>query len=244
MTKNGDDPKGIPVTGFSDDSYPREMPKLRTELPHHSSHRHTISKEEITALPLKSYTGSIHVIDSDEKMSAAARALRAEKVLGFDTETRPAFKAGESYPPALVQLAGSGRVYIFQMRHLTSYGPLAAILADKQALKAGVAVRDDLKNLGAMFSFKPAGFVELADMSSELGIKNSGVRGLAALLFGFRISKREKISRWDALKLTKEQIAYAATDAWICREIYFALKERSANAPNKTGRSRGNPDSS
>jgi ribonuclease D len=193
----------------------------------HSSHRHTISKEEITALPLKSYTGSIHVIDSDAKMSAAARDLGKEKVLGFDTETRPAFKAGESYPPALVQLAGSDSVYIFQLRHITFYEPLAAILADKHVLKAGIAVRDDLKKLGTMLSFDPAGFVELADMSSKLGIKNAGVRGLAALLFGFRISKRSKISRWDAPELTKEQIAYAATDAWVCREIYFALMEGS-----------------
>jgi len=185
------------------------------------------------ALPLKSYTSSIHVIDSDAKMSVATRALRDEKVLGFDTETRPAFKAGESYLPALVQLAGSDGVYIFQLRHITSYGPLASILADKHALKAGVAVRDDLKKLDAMFDFKPAGFVELADMSSKLGIKNAGVRGLAALLFGFRISKRAKISRWDAPKLTKEQIAYAATDAWICREIYFALLGKSGTVQIK-----------
>jgi ribonuclease D len=204
--------------------------KRRTELTHYSSHRQSISKEEITALPLRSYAGPIHVIDSDEKMGEAARALRKEKVLGFDTETRPAFKAGESYLPALVQLAGSESVYIFQLRHITAYGPLAAILADKRALKAGVAVRDDLKKLGAMFSFKPAGFVELADMSSKLGIKNAGVRGLGALLFGFRISKRAKISRWDAPELTKEQIAYAATDAWICREIYFELTGRSGTA--------------
>ncbi len=190
---------------------------------HHSSHKHTISKKEITLLPLKSYTGSIHVIDSNEKMNEAVRGLRGEKVLGFDTETRPAFKAGESYPPSLVQLAGSGSVYIFQLRHITSYGPLAAILSDKNSLKAGVAVSDDLKKLEAMFSFNPESFVELADMSSKLGIKNKGVRGLAALLFGFRISKRAKISRWDSPKLTDEQIAYAATDAWICREIYFAL---------------------
>lgn len=181
------------------------------------------------ALPLKSYDGSIYVIDSDEKMREAVRELRSEKVLGFDTETRPAFKAGESYLPALVQLSGSGSVYIFQLRHITSYEPLADILADKHALKAGVAVRDDIKKLGEMFSFKPAGFVELAEMSAKLGIKNAGVRGLAALLFGFRISKGAKISRWDAPKLTEEQIAYAATDAWICREIYFALTVKLAD---------------
>jgi ribonuclease D len=191
---------------------------------HHSLHKHAISKDEINALPRRSYTGHIHVVDSDAKMHAALQALGCEEVLGFDTETRPAFKVGESYPPALVQLAGSSSVYIFQLRHITSYGPLAAILADKRVLKAGVAVRDDIIKLGTMFAFKPAGFVELADITKKLGIKNAGLRGLAALLFGFKISKHVKISRWDSPKLTHEQIVYAATDAWICREIYFALK--------------------
>ncbi len=191
---------------------------------HHSLHRHSISKDEISSLPLRSYTGHIHVVDSDEKMHSAVRALSGEKVIGFDTETRPAFKVGESYPPALIQLAGSNSVYIFQLRHIASYGPLAGILADKTVLKAGVAVRDDLNKLNGVFAFKPEGFVELADMRAKLGIKNAGLRGLAALLFGFKISKHVKISRWDSPKLTHEQIVYAATDAWICREIYFALQ--------------------
>ena len=187
-------------------------------------HRNAISKAEISALPRRSYTGHIHVVDSDAKMHAAVQALSGEEVLGFDTETRPAFKAGESYPPALVQLAASGSVYIFQLRYITSYGPLAGILADKHVLKAGIAVRDDIIKLGTVSAFKPSGFIELAEMSSRLGIKNAGLRGLAALLFGFKISKHAKISRWDTPKLTQEQIVYAATDAWICREIYFELK--------------------
>ncbi len=190
----------------------------------HILHRHAISKDEINALPRMSYTGHIHMVDSDAKMHGAIQALCREEVLGFDTESRPTFKVGESYPPALVQLAGSGSVYIFQMRHITSYGPLAEILADKRVLKAGVAIRDDIIKLGAVFAFKPAGFVELADMRAKLGIKNAGLRGLAALLLGFKISKSAKISRWDAPKLTHGQIVYAATDAWICREIYFALQ--------------------
>lgn len=190
----------------------------------HSLQKRAITKDEINALPRMSYDGHIHVVDSDAKMHAAVKALGTEKVLGFDTETRPAFKAGEAYPPALVQLAARDSVYIFQLAHITSYGPLAGIMADKRVLKAGVAVRDDIVKLGTVFTFKPAGFVELADMRVKLGITNAGLRGLAALLFGFKISKRAKISRWDASVLTQEQIVYAATDAWICREIYFALQ--------------------
>ena len=193
-------------------------------MPHHTLHRHAISKAEISALPLRSYAGHIHVIDSDAKMSSAVQVLGGEEVLGFDTETRPAFKVGESYPPALVQLAGNDSVYIFQLRHINSYEGLAGILADKNVLKAGIAVRDDINKLGTVFSFEPAGFIELAGLRARLGIKNAGLRGLAALLFGFKISKSARTSRWDAPKLTHEQIVYAATDAWICREIYFALQ--------------------
>ncbi len=189
----------------------------------HSLHKHAISKDEINALPRKSYTGAIHMVDSDEKMHAAVRALAVEKVLGFDTETRPAFKVGESYPPSLIQLAASDGVYVFQLRHITSYKLLSDILADKNVLKTGVAVNDDIIKLNSLFPFEPKGFVELSELRKRLGIKNAGLRGLAALLFGFKISKHTKISRWDSPKLTREQIVYAATDAWVCREIYFAL---------------------
>ena len=188
----------------------------------HSTHRH-IKKHEINLLPLKAYTGAIHLIDSDAKLGPAVCALAKEKVLGFDTETKPAFKVGESYPPAIIQLAASDAVYIFQLRHIRSYEPLAVILSDHNVVKAGIAIRDDIIKLKSVFSHGSAGFVELAKMASDAGIKNAGIRGLAALLFGFRISKRSKISSWNASTLTRSQIVYAATDAWVCREIYFAL---------------------
>lgn len=191
----------------------------------HSSHRRAISKTEINGLPRKTYTGSIHVIDSDAKMRAAVQHILSEKVLGFDTETRPAFKKGESYPASLIQLAAGDRVYIFQLKHIKSYEPIAGILNDKKVLKAGIAVSDDIKKLNDLFPLGSSGFVELAEVASKAGIKNAGLRGLAALLFGFRISKTTKCSRWDASILTHEQIVYAATDAWVCRELYFALHD-------------------
>jgi len=183
----------------------------------------SISKKEISALPLKHYAGSIHVIDSDAKMRAAVQALGREKVLGFDTETRPAFKKGESYPPSLLQLAAGDGVYIFQIERINSHKPLAGILADQNVLKTGIGVSDDIKKLNDILPLEPSGFIELAGMAAKAGIKNAGIRGLAALLFGFRISKQTQCSRWDAPTLRPTQIVYAATDAWICREIYFAL---------------------
>ena len=163
------------------------------------------------------------MIDSDAKMRAAVQALGREKVLGFDTETRPAFNKGEYYPPSLLQLAASDGVYIFQIRCINSYKPLAGILADRNVLKTGISVSDDIKKLNGVLCFEPAGFIDLAGMAAKAGIKNAGVRGLTALLFGFRISKQMQRSRWDAPILARAQIVYAATDAWVCREIYFAL---------------------
>jgi ribonuclease D len=189
----------------------------------HPLHRHTISKEEIARLPIKTYSGPIHLVDSDAKALSAAHALGGEEVVGFDTETRPAFKKGESYLPSLVQLAGKSGVYLFQLRHIHAPAPLIHILNDKRVLKSGIAVDDDIKNLNKLFPVDPASFVELAEMASKAGIKHAGLRGLAALLFGFRISKQTKCSRWDSPKLDRGQIVYAATDAWICRELYFAL---------------------
>lgn len=195
----------------------------------HTLPRHSISKKEISTLPLKHYTGSIHVIDSDAKMRAAAWSLGRENVLGFDTETRPAFKKGESYPPSLIQLAAGDGVYIFQIRRINSHKALSDILADRFVLKTGIGVSDDIKKLNDVVPFEPAGFIGLAGMAAKAGIKNAGLRGLAALLFGFRISKQTQCSRWDAPTLAPAQIVYAATDAWICREIYFALLERKGS---------------
>ncbi len=185
--------------------------------------RRAITKEEINKLPLRHYTGVIHVVDSRSRMDKAASALQAETVLGFDIETRPAFSAGEAYLPSLLQLAASESVYLFQLGRIGSFKALRRLLSDRQIVKAGVSVSDDIKKLNEVFPFKPGGFVELAHMAAEAGIKNAGVRGLAALLFGFRISKSNKCSRWDSPKLGRAQIFYAATDAWACRRIYFAL---------------------
>jgi ribonuclease D len=182
-----------------------------------------ITKEEINELPLKEYRGTVHIIDSDDKTKDAARAISKESVLGFDTETRPAFKSGASYPPSLLQLATGDGVYLFQLGRICSHRPLGDILSNKRIIKVGISISDDILKLKKVFPFRPAGFVELAKMAAGAGIENAGMRGLAALLFGFRISKQSKISRWDAHKLKRRQIAYAATDAWICREIYLAL---------------------
>ncbi|HIA00113.1 MAG TPA: 3'-5' exonuclease domain-containing protein 2, partial [Candidatus Marinimicrobia bacterium] len=49
--------------------------------------------------------------------------------------------------------------------------------------------------------------------------------GLTALFLGFRISKQASTTNWSAKELSIKQITYAATDAWVGRELYFKFKD-------------------
>lgn len=182
-----------------------------------------ISKEAINELPLAHWQGPVHVIATAEEAVAAAQRCRREHLLGFDTETRPAFRKGQKFMPSLLQLATSEAVFLFQVQASGMVRPLLDLLADASITKAGVAPSFDLHSLQELAPFTPAGFVDLSTMARQRGIKNHGLRGLAALACGIRISKSARTSNWANPVLSPQQIQYAATDAWISREIYLAL---------------------
>lgn len=186
-----------------------------------------ISKAEINELPLIAWEGEIQILESVEEMEAAAAILVNESHLGFDTETRPSFKKGDYYPPALIQLATEQCVYLFRISETETFDPLLPILESTDILKTGVAIKDDVKELRAIEDFTPNGFVEIADITVKLGYENRGLRALAGLLLQGRISKAAQVTNWARPKLDNKQVRYAATDAWISREIYRqAVAER------------------
>lgn len=184
-----------------------------------------MTKEEINACPVRKWEGVIQVIRTAEEMRRAVSALAHETILGFDTETRPAYHKGESYLPSLLQLAGENEVYLFQLKHLGLSGPLREILAEPKIVKAGVALAYDLKELRRLAHLKPEGFVDLGSLAKKAEIQNHGLRGLAAALLGFRIAKGAQTSNWARDVLAPTQIQYAATDAWVGRELYLRLRE-------------------
>jgi ribonuclease D len=188
-----------------------------------------ISKAEINDLPLIAWEGEIQIVESVEKMEAVATTLANESHLGFDTETRPSFKKGDYYPPALIQLATEHCVYLFRISETETFDPLLPILESPHILKTGVAIKDDVKELRAMEDFTPNGFIEIADITVRLGYENRGLRALAGLLLQGRISKAAQVTNWARPKLDNKQVRYAATDAWISREIYRqAVAERDS----------------
>jgi ribonuclease D len=186
-----------------------------------------ISKAEINELPLISWEERIEILTTVEEMTAAVEKLKHETVLGFDTETRPTFKKGDYYPPALIQLGTSDCVYLFRISVTKTLAPLLPVLESDTILKTGVAIKDDVKELRKMEDFQPGGFVEIADITLKLGYENRGLRALAGLLMQGRISKAAQVSNWARKELEAKQIRYAATDAWISRELYIrAVAER------------------
>lgn len=183
----------------------------------------SITKDEINRLPLRKYEGKIIIISNAKSMAYAAHELKQHKAIGFDTEKRPAFQKGIKNQVALLQLAIPEKVFLIRLK-LTGITPeLIKILSDENILKVGIGTADDIGSLQDMEKFEPAGFLDLNKVSERLGIENIGVRNLTALILGFRISKRQQVTNWERLKLTENQINYAATDAWVCLEIYNKL---------------------
>jgi ribonuclease D len=183
-----------------------------------------ISKEALAALPIQRYEGKVVLVESPAQADSLRNNLLSEDVLGFDTETRPAFRPGESYLPSLVQLAAADAVYLFQVQRHDFSALLGEILSNGKT-KAGVSVADDLKNLKKLFEFHDANVVDLGKVAKSHGMKQSGVRNLTGLLLGTRIPKGAKTTNWAAPRLTQQQVTYAATDAWACRVLYLRFRE-------------------
>ena len=175
-------------------------------------------------LPIRRYAGRVCVVATREDLEEARADLRSESVVGLDTETRPAFRKGESHLPCLVQAATARAVYLFQLRRTEVFPVLAELLSDPRIVKAGVSLKDDLRALKQVFAFTEKNMLDLGDLARSSGLGQSGVRNLAGILLGFRIPKGTKTSNWAARELSAAQIAYAATDAWACRELYLRFQ--------------------
>ncbi len=182
-----------------------------------------ISKEEINLLPISGWEGPVRLVRTPEEVECAVDLLAREPLLGFDTETRPAFRKGQKFAPSLLQLASAAEVFLFQLKHTGLPDALLGILGDGRIVKAGVALAFDLRSLQEIRPFIPQGFVDLAVMARQRGLRNQGLRGLAAAICGIRISKSARTTNWANDELTAQQIRYAATDAWIGRELHQRL---------------------
>ena len=189
--------------------------------------RISISPEEIGALELASFPGEIVLVDQDgEGFRQAINYLKRQRVLGFDTETRPTFSPDQhSNGTALLQLSGGTKAFLFRLKKLGLPNSLTAILANPGILKVGAATLDDVRGLQKLNRFSPKGFVDLQNIVWEYGIRDKSVKKMAAIILGVKISKAQQLSNWEAEHLSESQLKYAATDAWVCREMFLKLNQ-------------------
>jgi ribonuclease D len=194
----------------------------------------TISKEELRELPTGQFKGNIHLIEQAEQVHDACARLNSEPILGFDTETKPSFKKGTSHLVSLLQLSTSTDAYLFRINKIGLPLCVTQILSNRNQLKIGIAIRDDIRHLKAVHHFKADGFVELQEYVRQFGIENSGLSKLTGIILNFRVSKSQQLTNWENEVLTELQQLYAATDAWAAYEIYKRL-EKAPKVPKIEG---------
>lgn len=187
---------------------------------------YSISKEEVNELPLGQFEGEIYMIDHPDQVEEAVDFLEVQPIIGFDTETKPAFKKGQFNHVSLLQLSTTEQAFLFRLNKIGFPDSLRNLMEKENLVKIGAAVHDDLKGLGKLTdSFYPQSFFDLNDELKKVGFHNVGVRNLSGMVLKIRISKSEQVSNWESEILTEKQQRYAATDAWACLRIFNVLRE-------------------
>ncbi|MCP5054091.1 MAG: 3'-5' exonuclease domain-containing protein 2, partial [bacterium] len=188
-----------------------------------------LTREYINSLPIIRFEGEVVVVTSESQAEESLDRLMGESCVGFDTESRPSFTRGTSYPISVLQFSTDDTAYLFQLKKTGFPDKLVTFLEDKDIKKIGVGIKNDIEKLQELREFTAGGFVDLSKIASDKGIIQVGLRGLAARYTSHRITKTAQKTNWAHPQLTWKQQIYAASDAWICLLIYPRLLEDGTN---------------
>jgi ribonuclease D len=183
----------------------------------------TITKEDISNFPAEAFSGRIVEIMTADACTEAVKYLSGFDKLGFDTETRPSFKKGNTNGVSLIQLTTNDMCFLFRINIIGFPPALVQLLSNPSILKIGLSLLDDFHSMKRRFRFIPQGFIDLQNIARNFDIEETGLQKIYALLFHKKISKGQRLTNWDADKLTASQKQYAALDAWACLKIYEKL---------------------
>ena len=128
-----------------------------------------------------------------------------------------------------MQLSGPDKAFLFRINRMGMHRRLCNLMASDKIIKVGAAIHDDIRGLQRRHDFQPAAFVDLQKIVYEWGIRDKSVKKMAAIILGIRVSKTQQLSNWEAERLSESQCRYAATDAWVCREMYLKLLASEKN---------------
>lgn len=184
-----------------------------------------ITKEEVNLLPVVIFEGKITLVDELSKVKQAIDELSKSAVVGIDTETKPSFTRGTHHKVSLVQISTLDHCFLFRLNMIDFPLPLAEFLANKNVIKIGLSLRDDLSGLNRRYAFKPAGFIDIQEIAKNYGIMELSLQKIYAILFNKKISKSQRLTNWESPALSEPQQRYAATDAWASLQIYLQLMQ-------------------
>ena len=201
-------------------------------------YKETITPEEIEPLELAAFPGRITVVsEPGPELDHAIEHLRAQRLIGFDTETKPVFQPHQPrHHTALLQLSSETEAFLFRLHPLGLPQEIADILASPFITKIGAAVGEDIHGLQHYCDFEPHRFMDLQSFGGQYGIQEKSVRKMAAIILGCKVSKAQQCSNWEADPLSDAQQLYAATDAWICVRMYKALLASPRETNSKAAR--------
>lgn len=183
-----------------------------------------ISNEAAALLPAIEFHGEIRIIEHERDIEPACKYLMKQRIIGFDTETRPSFRPGVTFRVSLLQLSTPKLCFLFRLNKIPFDKSILRILESRDILKIGADVAGDLRSLRKIRNFRDGGFVDLQTIAPEWGIEEKSLRKISAIVLGQRVSKAQRLSNWEAATFTDKQKTYAATDAWVCTEIYERLQ--------------------
>ncbi len=190
------------------------------------TYEHTIAKDVIAELPVEQFPGRIIVLTTEKEANKAVDYLLKFPVVGFDTETRPSFKKGQSYKVSLLQVSTDDTCFLFRLNHMGFPTSIAEFFASTEVMKVGLSLRDDFNALRKRANIQPDNYIDLQSLVGNFGIEDVSLQKIYAILFQKKISKGQRLTNWEAEALTDSQKKYAALDAWACLQIYKELNNQ------------------
>ncbi|HBT86204.1 MAG: 3'-5' exonuclease domain-containing protein 2 [Fermentimonas sp.] len=183
----------------------------------------TITKQQLAELEKETFDGEIYIVDHPSKVDEAVAYLSTQPALGFDTETKPAFKRGQVNNVALLQLSTEDECFLFRLNKIGYPDALEKLMSNDTIKKIGLSLRDDFAALRKRTGRRPENFIDLQLFVDKFGIEDNSLQKIYAIIFGKKISKSQRLSNWEAAELSPAQQSYAAIDAWACLRIYNHL---------------------
>lgn len=193
-----------------------------------------LSSSYINSLPIIRFRGRIILVNDRKQANRVIRKISKQSHIGMDTESRPSFSKGISYPPSIIQFATQNTAYLFRLGALRFPDTLVALFENKNVAKIGIGLTDDIKKLQNLRDFKISNCIDLSKIAEKKGIIQVGARALTARYLKHRLTKSAQTSNWALPNLSEKQKIYAATDAWVCLQIYPFLISDQSNYQQET----------